>query len=131
MLRCGVHAVVGAMKIGWNADATGQRVTKKVVQEVAKYIHSSECFSELVGSLASRQEAVAAVTNFSFAPQRFFSEGATANSLRCVCQQHHGSVGSRSRDANVQAKVRMGSGAAEADARRILGDRRHACGFER
>ena len=59
------------MKIGWSADGTGQRVTKMVVQEVAKYIRSSERFAALVESCASRQEAVAAVTNFSFAPQRF------------------------------------------------------------
>ena len=44
-----------------------------VVQEVAKYIRSSERFTALVSGLASRQEAVAAVTKFSFAPQRVSS----------------------------------------------------------
>ena len=41
VLRCGVHTVVGSMKMGWTADATAQRVTQMVVQEVAKYIRSS------------------------------------------------------------------------------------------
>ena len=32
VLRCGVHAFVGAMKTGWSADPFVQQVTKMVVQ---------------------------------------------------------------------------------------------------
>ena len=63
-----VQTAAESMNIGWTADATAQQVTQMVVQEVAKYIRSSERFVALVSGLASRQEAVAAVTKFSVAP---------------------------------------------------------------
>ena len=87
---------------------------------------SSERFAALVGSCASRQEAVAAVPKFSFAPQRFSSRERPLLRSVVFCKQHHGSVCSRGRGANVKAQVRMNSGAVEADARRMIGDGRHA-----
>ena len=72
VLRCSTHAVVSAIEKGWEADETAQRITTTVVQEVAKYIRSSERFALSVG-VKAHSEAVAAVTNFSFAPQRFAS----------------------------------------------------------
>ena len=62
----------GAIKTGWDSDETAQRLTKMVVQETAKYIRSSERFALRVGAKAAA-EAVAVVSNFSFAPQRFGS----------------------------------------------------------
>ena len=72
VLRCSTHAVVGAIKAGWSACETADRITKTIVQEVAKYIRSSERFAMRLGAKAA-EEAVAAVSNFSFAPQRFHS----------------------------------------------------------
>ena len=72
VLRCSAHAVQGAIKAGWAADELSDRLTKSVVQEVAKYIRSSDRFA---ARLTSKQvnETVAALSNFSFAPQRFGS----------------------------------------------------------
>ena len=50
-------------------------LTKTVVQEVAKYIRSSPRFaSAFRGKVESSESMVAAVENFSFAPQRFASK---------------------------------------------------------
>ena len=42
VLRCSAHAFQGAMKSGWSADEIAQDLTKNVVQEVAKYVRSSD-----------------------------------------------------------------------------------------
>ena len=73
VLRCAAHAVVGAMKAGWEANPLAKKLTRCIVQEVAKYIRSSERFAGHVSS-KSLTEAVAALENFSFAPQRFASK---------------------------------------------------------
>ena len=48
VLRCATHAISGALKAGWAADLTAKQVTKEVVQEVAKYVRSSERFAMTV-----------------------------------------------------------------------------------
>lgn len=72
VLRCAAHAVNGALRAGWEAEPQAQKITKEVVQEVAKYIRSSERFAKTVGQKAA-DGMVAALENFSFAPQRFGS----------------------------------------------------------
>jgi hypothetical protein len=52
VLRCAAHAVVGAMKAGWEASPLANHITRCIVQEVAKYIRSSERFALRVGSKA-------------------------------------------------------------------------------
>jgi hypothetical protein len=52
VLRCAAHAVVGAMKAGWEASPLAQHITRCIVQEVAKCIRSSERFASRVGSKA-------------------------------------------------------------------------------
>ena len=73
VLRCSAHAVQGGIKAGWAADELSNHLTKTIVSEVAKYIRSSERFAARV-SAKEANEAVAALTNFSFAPQRFSSK---------------------------------------------------------
>lgn len=72
VLRCSAHAFICALKAAWEANALAKRATK-IVQEVAKYIRSSERFAARVGAKAA-DEVVASVENFSFAPQRFSSK---------------------------------------------------------
>ncbi len=72
VLRCSQHAVPGAIKAGWAGDDLSQEITRTLVQEVSKYIRSSDRFALRVGAKAA-EEAVAEVINFSFAPQRFGS----------------------------------------------------------
>jgi hypothetical protein len=72
VLRCSAHAIQGAIKAGWQADELSNRVTRTLVQEVAKYIRSSDRFAARVSAKALN-ETVAALSNFSFAPQRFSS----------------------------------------------------------
>ena len=72
VLRCAGHGIVGAIKAAWKADPTSNSITKTIVCEVAKYIRSSERFAMRVGSKAA-EGMVAALQNFSFAPQRFAS----------------------------------------------------------
>ena len=72
VLRCATHAISGALKAGWAADLTAKQVTKEVVQEVAKYVRSSERFAMTVGAKAA-EGLIAELENFSFAPQRFSS----------------------------------------------------------
>ena len=72
VLRCSAHAVQGGIAAGWKADPLSNDLTKSVVQEVAKYARHSERFAaRLTAKQASA--AVAALSNFSFAPQRFSS----------------------------------------------------------
>ena len=52
VLRCAAHAVVGAMKAGWEVNPLAKKLTRCIVQEVAKYIRSSERFA---GSSSSRR----------------------------------------------------------------------------
>ena len=73
VLRCSAHAVQGGIKAGWAADELSNHLTKSLVSEVAKYIRSSERFAARV-STKEANEAVAALSNFSFAPQRFSSK---------------------------------------------------------
>jgi hypothetical protein len=60
VLRCAAHAVVGAMKAGWEASPLAQHITRCIVQEVAEYIRSSGRFASRVGSKAL-EGAIAAV----------------------------------------------------------------------
>jgi len=71
-LRCRAHAFQGAMKSGWAADEVAQDLTKNVVHNVAKYVRSSDRF---VARLHAKEnyEAIEALSNFSFAPQRLSS----------------------------------------------------------
>ena len=73
VLRCAAHAVVGAMKAGWEVNPLAKKLTRCIVQDVAKYIRSSERFAGRVSS-KSLTEAIATLENFSFAPQRFASK---------------------------------------------------------
>ena len=72
VLRCSAHAFQGAMKAGWTADELANDITTNVVQEVAKYIRSSDRFAARLSAKAV-EEAVEALENFSYAPQRFSS----------------------------------------------------------
>lgn len=72
VLRCSAHAIQGAIKAGWAADELSCRLTKTLVQEVAKYVRSSDRFAALLNA-KQVNETVASLTNFSFAPQRFSS----------------------------------------------------------
>ena len=72
VLRCGAHVINGAIKAGWSADELTADLTRSVVQEVAKYIRSSERFAALV-TAKHASETRTELANFSFAPQRFSS----------------------------------------------------------
>ena len=72
VLRCSAHALQGGIAAGWKADPLSNDLTKSVVQEVAKYARHSDRFAaRLTAKQAS--EAIAELSNFSFAPQRFSS----------------------------------------------------------
>ena len=72
VVRCGAHAIQGAVKTAWTADGEAAEVTR-VMTEVGKFLRSSSRFALRFGSKA-QEEAVAAVLNFNFAPQRFCSK---------------------------------------------------------
>lgn len=72
VLRCSAHGVQGAIQAGWKADELSMKLTKTLVQEVAKYIRTSDRFAARV-TQKQQEKAIAALTNFSFAPQRFSS----------------------------------------------------------
>ena len=72
VLRCGAHGIHGAVRSAWHTDVAVQDVTR-IMQEVGKFLRSSSRFELRFGSKA-REEAVAAVLNFDFAPQRFGSK---------------------------------------------------------
>lgn len=72
VLRCATHALNGALRAGWAAEPTAHKVTKEIVQEVAKFVRTSERFAMNLAAKAS-QGFVAELENFSFAPQRFAS----------------------------------------------------------
>ena len=62
VLRCSAHAFQGAMKAGWGADDVAGDITKLIVQEVAKYIRSSDRFASRLREKA-RDEAIEALQN--------------------------------------------------------------------
>jgi hypothetical protein len=72
VVRCGAHGVHGAVKNAWDANAKAADVTR-TMQEVGIFLRSSSRFELRFGSKA-QEEAVSAVLNFDFAPQRFCSK---------------------------------------------------------
>ena len=72
VVRCGAHGAHGAVKTAWRTDEQVSDVTH-TMQEVGKFLRSSSRFELRFGSKA-REEAVEAVLNFDFAPQRFCSK---------------------------------------------------------
>ena len=70
--RCMAHGVHGAVKDGWKCDPEVQSITQTIVQEVAKFLKTSDRFRQ---RFQSRQQGdiMQSVTSFSFAPQRFAS----------------------------------------------------------
>ncbi len=72
VIRCAAHAAQGAVKNAFAADDKVADVTKTVVQELASFLRHSQRFQLRFGANA-HQEAMAAVRNFDFAPQRFSS----------------------------------------------------------
>ena len=101
-----------------------------VVPEVAKYIRSSGRFAALVSGLASRQEAVAAVTKFSFAPQRVSSKELPLSRFVVFASSIMEALAVEVETPTSKPRSEWAAGAAEADAWGMLGDSRHACGFE-
>ncbi len=74
VLRCSAHAVQGCMKKAWAVDEDVVRITKSV-SAVAAFIRSSPRFADRQWERASRElRGIAAISNFSFAPQRFSSK---------------------------------------------------------
>ena len=71
VVRCGAHGVHGAVKSAWRTNEKVQQVTH-TMQEVGKFLQTSSRFELRFGSKA-REEAMAAVSNFGWAPQRFCS----------------------------------------------------------
>ena len=71
-IRCSAHAIQGCIKKAWASDARVQEITK-IVQDVAMFLRSSSRFSLRFSSNA-REDILAALSNFSFAPQRFSSK---------------------------------------------------------
>jgi hypothetical protein len=72
VIRCCAHAIQGCIKKAWACDAKAQKITK-AVQDVATFLRSSSRFSLRFSSKA-REDILAALSNFSFAPQRFSSK---------------------------------------------------------
>jgi hypothetical protein len=72
VIRCCAHAIQGCIKKAWACDAKAQTITK-AVQDVAMFLRSSSRFSLRFSSKA-REDILAALSNFSFAPQRFSSK---------------------------------------------------------
>jgi len=77
VLRCAAHSVHGCLRDAWRADTEVQRLTKNVVEEVAKFLRHSPRFQLRFGA-RQQGEIMEAVQNFNFAPQRF---GSRAGSL--------------------------------------------------
>lgn len=72
VLRCSAHGVQGAIQAGWQSDPLSHELTKSIVQEVAKYVRTSDRFAARM-TAKQATEAIAELSNFSFAPQRFSS----------------------------------------------------------
>lgn len=73
VLRCSAHSVQSAVGAGFSADPVASELSKSVAGEVAKFVRSSPRFAARL-SEKQREATVAALTNFSFAPQRFASK---------------------------------------------------------
>lgn len=73
VIRCAAHGIHGAVKNAWRSDDEVARITKVVVQEVAKFLRTSDRFRRRFQGRA-QEDMMAAVTNFDFAPQRFASK---------------------------------------------------------
>eukprot|EP00969_Alexandrium_andersonii_P095846 4232796-Alexandrium_andersonii.AAC.1 len=65
--------VQAAVRNAWRAGDEVAQVTPTIVEEVAKFLRSSESVRQRFGKQA-QEEALAAVSNFSFAPQRWTSK---------------------------------------------------------
>ena len=75
VMRCAAHGIQNVIKLAWAADAEAQRITKAVVNEVAKFLRSSSRFEANFRSKAKEAgDIVTAISNFDFAPQRFSSK---------------------------------------------------------
>ena len=84
VIRCSAHAIQGCIKKAWASDVRVEEITK-IVQEVAMFLRSSSRFSLRFSSKAC-EDILAALSNFSFAPQRFSSKERPLTRIVLFCR---------------------------------------------